>query len=69
LLTDQDWLLLLRETGELAFVAATSDSHPVLATSASTESKTWNHPVLVGDLLLLRNEQEMAGLRLPLKSN
>lgn len=64
LLEDQSLILGVGEKGDLFLVEAMPEEHRELALLRVLDGKTWNHPVLVDDVLLVRNAEEMAAFRL-----
>jgi outer membrane protein assembly factor BamB len=65
LLPDKDQLLVLSETGELVLLRATAKDHVELARVRVFKGKTWNHPVLIGNRLYVRNSEEAACFEMP----
>jgi outer membrane protein assembly factor BamB len=66
LLEDSGLLLIAAEDGRAVLLAADPAEHRELCSFQALEGKTWNHPVLVGDKLYLRNAQEAACYQLRL---
>jgi outer membrane protein assembly factor BamB len=66
LLADSDLLLVTSEYGEVLLLKADPSGHRELAKFPALEGKTWNHPVVIGDRLYIRNAQEAACYRLPM---
>jgi outer membrane protein assembly factor BamB len=61
-----DILLLMAESGEIVLLEPNPKEQRELCRFKVFSAKTWNPPALAGDLLLVRNDQEAACLRLPL---
>ena len=65
LLEDSRLLLVAGEYGDVVLLKADPSTHSELATLKAIEGKTWNHPVVIGDRLYIRNAEEAACFRLP----
>lgn len=66
LLPAGDQLLVLSEKGDLVLLRATPDRHEEKARHPALKGKTWNHPILVGNRLYVRNGEEAACFELSL---
>ncbi len=67
LLPDADQLLVLAESGELVLLRTDPEKLDELARIEVFSAKTWNHPVLVGKHLYMRNSEEAVGFELPVR--
>ena len=61
-----DLLLIQAESGDVALVEISPQGLRQRARFRALQGKTWNNPVLLRDLLLVRNDLEAACYRLPL---
>lgn len=58
LLADSDLIVVVSEPGELVLLRATPNKLQELAKLPVLHGKTWNHPVVVGSRLYVRNAEE-----------
>ena len=66
LLETSGLLLIAAEQGEIVLLRATPEAHTELTRFQAIEGKTWNHPVVIGERLYVRNAQEAACYLLPM---
>ena len=55
-----DAVIIQSEKGDVVLAEASPNAYRELSRLPALRSKTWNHPVLAGRYLLVRNDQEMA---------
>lgn len=66
LLENAGLLLVAAENGKVHLVRADPKEFVEVASFQALDGKTWNHPVVAGDKLYVRNSQEAAGFQLAL---
>ncbi|HAW31915.1 MAG TPA: alcohol dehydrogenase [Planctomycetaceae bacterium] len=66
LVKDSGHLLVIGEEGAVVLLKADPAGHEELATFQALDGKTWNHPVLIGDRLFVRNSAQAAAYKLPI---
>ena len=64
-----DLLLIQAESGDVALVEISPERSRERTRFHALQGKTWNNPVLLHDLLLVRNDREAACYRLPLNTS
>lgn len=66
LLADSKLLLVITEEGELKLVQPTPEKLAEVLSMKALTGRTWNHPVVVGNRVYLRNAQEAVCLEVPI---
>lgn len=66
LVSNQGLIIVVSETGDLVLLKADPKSHQELFSIKAMRGKTWNHPVVVGNRLYIRNAEEAICYELPL---
>jgi hypothetical protein len=67
LLEESGLLLVASEDGDLVLVAADPTGHQEVTRMQVFKNKVWNHPVVVGDKLYIRNAEEAVCFQLPVE--
>ena len=65
LLEDSGLLLITAEKGQLVVLSATPEERNELFRMNALDGRTWNHPVVVGDRLYVRNSSQAVCYKLP----
>ena len=62
-------ILVLSEKGEIAVVDASPDAYREVARIPAINGRTWNTPAFANPYLIVRNPQEAAAFKLPIREN